>query len=262
MPRNALIQVRRDTAANWTSVNPTLAAGEWGLETDTGRLKIGDGSTSWTSLLYATDASEITGTTLPSNIVNSSLTNVTSTSLMHRRAGTQDGVALSGRAGGTSSHGVTLTPTTLTATRTLTLPDTTGDLAAFTSARGSNTSWTTFTSTITQLGNVTFSTQLSRYCQIGKLVHWQFSLAVTGAGTINNAIRINLPQTAQGNAIYSAFGTMHVYDASTNTHYTGHAFSYSLTQAAMMLNGDYTYFQTIALASSDIISGHIIYEAA
>lgn len=53
MARNALIQVRRDTAANWTSVNPTLAAGEIGLETDTGLFKIGTGSAAWTSLAYA-----------------------------------------------------------------------------------------------------------------------------------------------------------------------------------------------------------------
>jgi hypothetical protein len=57
MARNALIQLRRDTAANWTSTNPTLAAGEMGFETDTGKLKIGTGSTVWTSLLYVTDAS-------------------------------------------------------------------------------------------------------------------------------------------------------------------------------------------------------------
>jgi hypothetical protein len=56
MPRNALIQLRRDTAANWTSTNPTLAAGEQGFETDTVKFKIGTGSTAWNSLLYATDA--------------------------------------------------------------------------------------------------------------------------------------------------------------------------------------------------------------
>lgn len=48
------IQVRRGTASQWTSANPTLAAGEWGLETDTLKTKIGDGSTAWTSLAYAT----------------------------------------------------------------------------------------------------------------------------------------------------------------------------------------------------------------
>ena len=46
------IQVRRDTAANWTTENPTLAQGEIGLETDTGKGKIGDGSTAWASLAY------------------------------------------------------------------------------------------------------------------------------------------------------------------------------------------------------------------
>ena len=46
------IQFRRDTAANWTSANPTLAAGELGLETDTTYYKIGNGSTAWTSLAY------------------------------------------------------------------------------------------------------------------------------------------------------------------------------------------------------------------
>jgi hypothetical protein len=56
MARNALIQVRRDTAANWTSTNPTLASGEMGFETDTGKFKIGNGSTAWTSLAYSFNA--------------------------------------------------------------------------------------------------------------------------------------------------------------------------------------------------------------
>jgi hypothetical protein len=47
------LQNRRDTAANWTSNNPTLAAGEIGLETDTSKFKMGDGTTAWTSLAYA-----------------------------------------------------------------------------------------------------------------------------------------------------------------------------------------------------------------
>jgi hypothetical protein len=46
------IQFRRDTAAAWTAANPTLAAGELGLETDTSFYKIGNGSTAWTSLAY------------------------------------------------------------------------------------------------------------------------------------------------------------------------------------------------------------------
>ena len=46
------IQARRGTAATWTSTNPTLAAGETGYETDTGKFKIGTGSTAWASLGY------------------------------------------------------------------------------------------------------------------------------------------------------------------------------------------------------------------
>ena len=47
------IQIRRGTAAAWTSANPTLAAGEFAMETDTDKYKFGDGSTAWTSLGYS-----------------------------------------------------------------------------------------------------------------------------------------------------------------------------------------------------------------
>jgi hypothetical protein len=46
------IQIRRGTSSAWTSANPVLAAGEFGLETDTRRIKIGTGSDVWTQLLY------------------------------------------------------------------------------------------------------------------------------------------------------------------------------------------------------------------
>lgn len=46
------IQLRRDTAANWTSANPTLAEGELAYETDTLKEKLGDGTTAWNSLAY------------------------------------------------------------------------------------------------------------------------------------------------------------------------------------------------------------------
>lgn len=54
------IQIRRGTAANWTSANPTLAEGELGYETDTGKLKAGDGSTAWTGLSYVSGTGSIT----------------------------------------------------------------------------------------------------------------------------------------------------------------------------------------------------------
>jgi hypothetical protein len=46
------IQLRNDTAANWTSANPTLARGEVGVEIDTNKMKIGTGSTTWANLPY------------------------------------------------------------------------------------------------------------------------------------------------------------------------------------------------------------------
>ncbi len=47
-----IIRTRRDTAANWTGVNPILALGERGHETDTRRQKTGDGVSRWNSLKY------------------------------------------------------------------------------------------------------------------------------------------------------------------------------------------------------------------
>lgn len=166
MPRNDLIQLRSDTAANWASVNPTLAVGETGFETDTGKFKIGTGSTAWNSLLYATDASEITGS-FPSLTVTGNV-NVDSGTLYvdvtNNRVGINrtnpsqpldvlgnakivgnayvdsglldvrtfsifDGVRIQGRSGGTSGYAVTLTPDTLTTNRTLTLPNADGTAA-------------------------------------------------------------------------------------------------------------------------------------
>lgn len=48
----ARMQQRRDTSSNWTSANPVLAAGEIGLETNTSKFKVGDGTTAWNSLSY------------------------------------------------------------------------------------------------------------------------------------------------------------------------------------------------------------------
>ena len=67
------IQFRRDTSTNWTNNNPVLLQGEFGYELDTGFAKIGDGSSSWTSLNYfggtgptgATGSSSIVSTTIP-----------------------------------------------------------------------------------------------------------------------------------------------------------------------------------------------------
>jgi cytoskeletal protein CcmA (bactofilin family) len=48
----SLIQVRRGTAAEWTSANPVLAQGEIGFVTDENKFKVGNGSSAWSSLPY------------------------------------------------------------------------------------------------------------------------------------------------------------------------------------------------------------------
>ncbi len=95
------IQLRRDTASNWTSADPTLAAGEFAIETDTDKYKIGDGSTAWTSLGYSS---------LPSNVLplaGGAMTGaITTNSTFDGRDVAADGVTADAalpRAGGTMS---------------------------------------------------------------------------------------------------------------------------------------------------------------
>jgi len=49
------VRVFQDTEKNLTKANPMLLSGEWGMETDTGRLKIGDGVKKWIALPYKID---------------------------------------------------------------------------------------------------------------------------------------------------------------------------------------------------------------
>jgi len=68
------IQVRRGTAAQWTSANPTLSAGEWGYETDTGKAKIGNGSTAWRSLSYFGGSGTVTSVTAGTGLTGGTIT--------------------------------------------------------------------------------------------------------------------------------------------------------------------------------------------
>ena len=68
-----LIQIRRDTASNWTSANPTLAQGELGIETDTSKIKVGDGSTAWSSKTYLVDVGSYLTATSTNTLSNKTL---------------------------------------------------------------------------------------------------------------------------------------------------------------------------------------------
>ena len=139
------IQVRRGTAASWTSANPTLASGEFGFETDTGKAKIGNGSTAWNSLAYSItgEIGDITGVTAGTGLSG---------------GGTSGSVTVSIDTAVTVdlTTAQTLTNKTLTApvissianTGTLTLPTTTGTVA-LTSDIPSLTGYVTETATQT-----------------------------------------------------------------------------------------------------------------
>lgn len=47
------IQLRNDEAATWVEKNPVLLKGEMGIEVDTGKIKIGDGTKAWNELNYS-----------------------------------------------------------------------------------------------------------------------------------------------------------------------------------------------------------------
>ncbi len=108
------IQLRRGTAAAWTSANPTLAAGELVIETDTDKYKIGDGTTAWTSLGYSS---------LPSTAITTGGGTFTG-------AITINGASPIVLEGATSNdYETTIAVTDPTADRTITLPNSTGTVA-------------------------------------------------------------------------------------------------------------------------------------
>lgn len=55
------ILLRNDTATAWTTANPVLMKGEIGIEIDTNKFKIGDGTTAWSALSYVGTQVEVTG---------------------------------------------------------------------------------------------------------------------------------------------------------------------------------------------------------
>ena len=125
------IQLRRDTAANWTSANPTLRAGEVGIETDTLKFKIGNGTQTWTQI------------TTYANVTPSSLTSSLSDYILAADQGSAGGPAELDSNGdlivpensiilwndADYDYITTLTATQPTANRTITIPNATGTMA-------------------------------------------------------------------------------------------------------------------------------------
>lgn len=72
---NVKLRLRTDSAGNWLKANPVLLLGEIGIEADTGKIKIGDGTTVWRTLPYCfVHKDEILDLVYPVNSVKITLT--------------------------------------------------------------------------------------------------------------------------------------------------------------------------------------------
>jgi hypothetical protein len=243
------IQLRRDTAANWVSTNPVLRAGEFGIETDTLKFKIGNGSSTWTQIAnYA-------------NVTDAGLSNSLSSYILAEDQGTPGGPAELNSTGdllipedsiilwddAEYTYTTTLTATQPTANRTITIPDATGtvaltsDLSPYAPLSGA-----TFTGNISVPTSITFegatADSYETTIQVtdptddrtitipnvtGTVVTTGDTSSVTNtmlAGSIandklsNSAITINGTSTSLGGT--RTLGTDDVSEGSTNKYYT------------------------------------------
>jgi len=128
------MQQRRGTAAQWISTNsgngPVLNPGEIGFETDTGKFKIGDGVSTWTSLSYFADVDTL-GTALDGDFVEISDIGAASgvAGLDSNKNLIVPGASIIVEGATPDSYEMTITATDPTQDRTITIPDATGTLA-------------------------------------------------------------------------------------------------------------------------------------
>lgn len=106
----AQIQLRTDTAAAWTAANPTLLSGEMGIESDTRKIKVGTGSTTWNALPYFLAGAHVRG--------QASYTNTGTVSIATQ--GTYVSTGLTATFDSTTAYGISLGTTDLFALKNTT----------------------------------------------------------------------------------------------------------------------------------------------
>jgi len=122
------ILLRRGTAAQWTSANPVLGIGELGIETDTLKIKVGNGSTPWNSITaYANVVPGDLNTTLNGYLETGDL-GVTVAELADGDLYIPENSAIFWK-DPAYSYTTTLTATQPTANRIITFPNATGTVA-------------------------------------------------------------------------------------------------------------------------------------
>jgi hypothetical protein len=168
------IQIRRDISSNWTSANPILAQGEMGLETNTLKVKFGDGTTAWNSLAY-----------FGNSVAN--LTDVTLTSLA-------SGNVLIANASGTFIN--------------QSLVSLVNQLVSF-SSLGSLAFRSTLSSSDVGLGNVTNDAQLkiaSNLSDLNNVTTARGNLSLGSLAVLDSVPVYTLPSTVSSNAFYGNNG--------------------------------------------------------
>lgn len=191
MAISAVFRIRRDTAANWASVNPVLKLGEPGLETDTRKVKYGDGATVWNALAYSAAAvawADVSGK--PANLVAiAGLVSAADRVPYFTGAGTAALAVLTGFAR-------TLLDDNDAAGARATL----GLATVASSGNGADLSRTltpyvpVVTSQTGALTTVTLGT--CTYQRIGRIVFFTADVTLTDAGTGGGSLRVTMPSQA------------------------------------------------------------------
>lgn len=230
MAVNTQLQVRRGTASQWTSTNPTLAAGEFGFETDTGKFKIGTGSTAWTSLAYATMSASSTDTFTNKTIALGNNT-VSGTLAQFNTAVTDaDLVSLAGSE--------TLTNKTINfSNNTLT-----GTVSQFNTAL-SDGDFATLSGTETLTNKTLTSPTFSGTTKIQQILEKATVSATAATGTINYDLITNGAVTFY-TSNSSANWTINIRGDGSTTLNSVMSIGESLTIAFLVTNGGTGYYQT------------------
>ena len=173
------IQLRRGTESQWTSANPTLAQGEVAYSIDTNKIKIGNGSSTWTQLSYLT--------------ANSDQLTEGSTNLFFTTERAQD--AVGGMVTGNTESGISVTYDDETGKLNFDVNDPTITLSGD----------VTGSATMTDLGNVTITTTIAADSvalgtdttgnYVATITGTTDQVSVTGSGSENASVTLSLPQS-------------------------------------------------------------------
>lgn len=180
-------------------------------------------------------------------------------------ADTQDAVVIAGRAGGTSSYEVTVTPTTLTADRILTLPDATTTVAGTDAAQALSNKTITYTAGTTSVAPIVFTSGTNLTSAAAGAVEYDgvrfygTTDTVSGRGYIPSVQLFRLPANgaAIGPAINNYFGADSAINLAGGGEYALEAYCYFTKTTA----GTVTVTLTTSAAVANL-NGTVDYGAA